>query len=112
MTNKKVMVSIISLALFAVTPVVFAGHDHGGGSHESSGHTSSQSQGNEQASKAADELLKTCSEHVESIQRHIGRLQSQIVERRTATSAINDELARFEQQLKEAKELVRSLRIY
>lgn len=112
MTNKKVVVSIVSLALFIVTPVAFAGHDHGGGSHESSGHTSSQGQGNEQASKTADQLLKECSEHVDSIQRNIGRLQAQIVEKRAATSAINDELSRFEQQLKEAKELVRSLRIF
>lgn len=112
MINKNFVVLIIELAIFTVTPVAFAGHDHGGGSHESSGHNSSQSQGNEQASKTADQILKECSQHVDSIQRHIGRLQSQIVERRAATSAINDELVRFEQQLKEAKELVRSLQIY
>lgn len=112
MTNKNIVVFIMSLVLLAVTHVAFAGHDHGGGSHESSGHSSSQSQGNEQANKAADQILKECSQHVDSIQRHIGRLQSQIVERRAASSSVNGELERLEQQLKEAKELVRSLQIY
>lgn len=112
MTNNKVVVLIISLSMFSVSTVTFAGHDHGGGSHESSGQTSSKNQSNEQASKAADQVLKECLQHVDNIQRHIGRLQTQIVERQAATSSINDELQRFEQKLKEAKELVRSMQIF
>ena len=109
---KKYLVKLlIILPVFATSPA-FAGHDHGGGSHDASGHSASQGQANEQASKAADQLLKECSQHIDSIQRQIGRLQSQLVDGKAATTAINSELERLEQHLKEAKDLARSLRVF
>ena len=113
---KKYLVKLlIILPVFATSPA-FAGHDHGGGqgggSHDASGHSASLGQANEQASKTADQLLKECSQHIDSIQRQIGRLQSQMVEGKAATSAINNELEQLEQHLKEAKDLARSLRVF
>ena len=112
---KKYLVNLlIILPVFATSPA-FAGHDHGGGqggSHDGSGHPASHSQANEQASKTADQLLKECSQHLDSIQRQIGRLQSQMVDGKAATSAINNELEQLEQHLKEAKDLARSLRVF
>ena len=102
-----IIISMISLALPA-----YAGHDHGGGSHESMGHSSSQSQIKEQATMASDKILKECFQHLDSIQRHIGRLQGQLVEGKAATSSINDELERLEQHLREAKDITKSLRVF
>ena len=109
---KKYLVKLlIVLPVFAALPA-FACHDHGGGSHDTSGHSASHSQTNEQASKTADQLLKECSQHIDSIQRQVGRLQSQFVDGKAATDAINSELERLEQHLKEAKDLARSLRVF
>jgi peptidoglycan hydrolase CwlO-like protein len=110
---KKYVVNIVTaLSVFLSAPV-FAGHDHGsGGSHDSSEHSASHSQANEQTTKTADQLLKECSQHLDNIQRHISRLQSQLVDGKSATSAINGELEQLEQHLKEAKDLVRSLRVF
>jgi peptidoglycan hydrolase CwlO-like protein len=116
MKNYLVLV-LITLGMSFAVPV-FAGHDHGGGggggggSHDSSGHVPAPSRGNEQARQAADQILKECSQHMESIQRHIGRLQAQLVDGKAATSAINDDLDRLQQRLKEAKDIARSLRVF
>ena len=109
---KKHMVFLsIMLPIMMAWPA-FAGHDHGGSLHDTSGHSASQSQANDQTSKAADQLLKECSQHLDNIQRQIGRLQSQFVDGKTATSAINSELEQLEQHLREAKDLARSLRVF
>lgn len=113
MKNYVVLLLIAIGVSFAVP--AFAGHDHGGGgggSHDSSSHGSTPSRGNEQASQTADQILKECSQHLDSIQRHIGRLQAQLVDGKAATSAINDDLDRLQQYLKEAKDIARSLRVF
>lgn len=112
MRNYRVLLLIILSLSFAVP--VFAGHDHGGGggSHDSSGHVSAPGRGNEQASQAADQILKECYQHMDSIQRHIGRLQAQLVDGKAATNSTNNDLARLEQHLKEAKDIARSLRVF
>ena len=108
--NKFAML-LLTLLMFAATPSAFAGHDHGGGGHDSGEHTPSQSQTVVQVNKVSEELLKSCAQHVDSIQRNIVRLQAKVAENRAVTT-INDELQILEQQLKEAKNTVRALQVY
>jgi hypothetical protein len=107
----KLVISFLTVSMVAATPFAFAGHDHGGGGHDSGGHTPSQSQADVQGNKVSEELLKSCAQHVDSIQRNIVRLQAKVAENRAA-STINGELEKLEQLLKEAKETVRALQVF
>lgn len=105
-----IVVLVITMSVFVMTSLAFAGHDHGGG-HNSGEQPSTPSPADQQTSKTAEQLLKNCAQQVESIQRHIVRLQARIAEKR-AVSSVNNELEVLEQKLIEAKDIVRSLQIY
>ena len=108
---KEIVISLLTVSMFAATPIAYAGHDHGGGPQNSGGHAASHSQADVQVNKMSEELLNRCAQHVDSIQRNIVRLQTKMAENR-AVSSINDELEKFEQQLKEAKSTVRALQVF
>lgn len=110
---RKDLLCYMAVLTVLISLPVYAGHDHGGGggSHDSSGHVSASTLAREQASRA-DQMLKECSQHLESIQRQIGRLKAQLPDGKAATSAINDELERIEQHLREAKDIARALRVF
>lgn len=110
MKLNKIVVLVMTMSVFVMTSLVFAGHDHGGG-HSSGGQPSTPSPADQQASKTSEQFLRNCAQQIEIIQRHIDRLQARIAEKR-AVSSINDELETLEQKLIEAKEIVRSLQIY
>lgn len=107
----KFVIGLLTVSMFTASPLVFAGHDHGGGAQNSGGHPASHSQADVQATKKSEDLLTLCAQHVDSIQRNIVRLQAKIAGNRAA-STINDELEALEQQLKEARNTVRALQIY
>lgn len=108
---KGIVIGLLTVLMFAVTSIVYAGHDHGGGVQNSGGYDASHSQAGVQANKVSEEILNRCAQHVDSIQRNIVRLQAKIAENR-AVSTINDELETLEQQLKEAKNSVRALQVF
>lgn len=111
MKCKEIVLGLLTVSMFAATSIAYAGHDHGGGTQNSGGHAASHSQADVQVNKVSEELLNRCAQHVDSIQRNIVRLQAKISENRAA-STINDELEKFEEQLKEAKNTVRALQVY
>jgi peptidoglycan hydrolase CwlO-like protein len=99
---KKSMVLLMAMALFAVAAPVLAeeAHQHGASHHQHK---------DEQCAKECDMLLKDCAQEVDSINDRIRKLQVEINEK-GATTYTRDELKILTTKLKEANELLKSLK--
>jgi peptidoglycan hydrolase CwlO-like protein len=96
---KKSIITLLAVAMVAVSVPAFAGeHQHG----------ASQKAMDEECTRECDLLLKNCALEVEGIQQRIKRLQVEINEK-GANKYTLEELKTLNKKLKEATETIRVL---
>lgn len=104
---KKIQLLIAAASILAVTSPGFAAHDHG---TSSQGSMDRSAPVDEKSAKECAQLLNDSAQHVARIQRQIQRLQAEVAGKHTGP-AVQDELKKAEQHLREASETMRALQI-